>query len=154
MKTSVRRIQGYSLLLFALVCIAAIGSSEGKKEEAVNPNISRNQLLVNGLQLNYAAFSIDSWGVLVMVSGDPEAPSDYEMPFRIYLKRGAEVIDSGDSAPSKDVTKVEVSKVLKLAKIGDQLIIEPADPTLIKARRVITLRKNYTFFLSAKGDGC
>lgn len=100
-------------------------------------NFFGNPLLLNGKPLEYADFSIFSKGILTVVEGDPESPVAKKIPFKIYLRRDGTIITQGKSDINREITEIEISKVLSLARNGDHLIIAPARKSDWKAKRII-----------------
>ena len=150
MRTPIIILLVVASLVFA---ISRIGQNE--------PSIYCNPLLINGKSLNYSAFSLQSSGILNLITGNPDDSSRHKISFKIYLKRNDKILHIGDSSNEKVRQEIEVAEILKLANAGDELIIEPADKQYQKATRVIYLQKydlnlqrNVFGFLNKKGEGC
>ncbi|NBB19884.1 hypothetical protein GVN20_11030 [Runella sp. CRIBMP] len=121
-----------------------------------------NPLVLNGKPLDYQTFWKGSKGLLALVKGNPNSADATRVPFKIYLKHEGQVVNKGLSSDSRELYEVEVAHVLALARFGDELVIEPALKSDIKAKRVIKLAKIDLMYmilgpLLAKqkgGDGC
>jgi hypothetical protein len=118
--------------------------------------------LMNDRPFDYINFSLASRGTLTMAGGNPETAEVENVPFRIYLRRNGKIINTGASDTTCAVKTIDVSSVLSIAKLGDDLIIEPVRKSDASARRCIKLKNAYfypnLFFLlkkqSKKGEGC
>lgn len=121
-----------------------------------------NPLVLNGKPLDYQTFWKGSKGLLALVKGNPNSADATRVPFKIYLKHEGQVVNKGLSSDSRELYEVEVAHVLALARFGDELVIEPALKSDVKAKRVIKLAKIDLMYmilgpLLAKqkgGDGC
>jgi hypothetical protein len=121
-----------------------------------------NPLVLNGKSLDYQTFWKGSKGLLALVKGNPNSADATRVPFKIYLKHEGQVVNKGLSSDSRELYEVEVAHVLALARFGDELVIEPAQKSDVKAKRVIKLAKIDLMYmilgpLLAKqkgGDGC
>ena len=100
-----------------------------------------NPLVLDGKPLDYQTFGKDTKGVLTLVKGNPNLADSPKIPFRIYLKREGKVVNYGLSSDTRELYEVEVAPILRLARFGDELVIEPARTTDAKAKRVIYLIK-------------
>ena len=109
-----------------------------RNEEGKNTSIYANPLLLNGQPLDYSSFSIKSKGVLTVMKGKPTSPEAVKIPFRLYLRRNGVFIYEKKSSNSK-LTQVEVSEVLALSKVGDQIVINPTEKIDFKAKRIINI---------------
>ncbi|WP_394992323.1 M56 family metallopeptidase [Emticicia sp.] len=109
-----------------------------RNEEGKNTSIYANPLLLNGQPLDYSSFSIKSKGVLTVMKGKPTSPEAVKIPFRLYLRRNGIFIYEKKSSNSK-LTQVEVSEVLALSKVGDQIVINPTEKIDFKAKRIINI---------------
>jgi bla regulator protein BlaR1 len=109
-----------------------------RNEEGKNTSIHANPILLNGQPLDYSAFSIKSKGVLTIMKGKPTSPEAVKIPFRLYLRRNGMIVYEKKSSSSK-LTQVEVSEVLALSKVGDQIIINPTEKVDFKAKRIINV---------------
>ncbi len=64
------------------------------------------------------------------------------VPFYAYLMRDGKIVDANAFARHNAVTEIEISAILKTARYGDQMIIDPAGDNAAKNRRVIVVRQN------------
>jgi hypothetical protein len=122
-----------------------------------------NPLLLDNSPLNYDWFSMSSTGVLSLVVGNPETTVATKIPFRIYLKRKGQPINSGASNTNRSVFNMDIALVLAVAKPGDDLIIEPVRKEDWPAGRSILLsdylsKATYNLFpflrMRTGKDGC
>lgn len=121
-----------------------------------------NPLVLNGKPLDYQTFWKGSKGLLALVKGNPNSADSPKVPFKIYLKHEGEVVNKGLSSDTRELYEVEIAHVLALARFGDQLIIEPARESDMKAKRVINLTKIDLMYMilspllakQKNGDGC
>lgn len=109
-----------------------------RNEEGKNTSIYANPLLLNGQPFDYTSFSIKSKGVLTVMKGKPTSPEAVKIPFRLYLRRNGMIVYEKKSSDLK-LTQVEVSEVLALSKLGDELIINPTEKADFKAKRIINI---------------
>ncbi len=142
------------LLLVALLLSAIDGFPKNK--ETI---FYYDPLLLNNRPFNYAGFSIISRGMLTVVAGNLETAQTESIPFRVYLRRNGKIINSGASDITRSLLVVDVASVLAVAKIGDDLVIEPTRKCDAKARRSIKLNPhlfnfNLLSFIGNKKDGC
>lgn len=118
------------------------------------PDICGNPLTVNGQPFNYDTFPVNSWGVLALVEGDPASKHAKPMPFRVYLRRAGTVVRRGASDETREVYSVQLAEVLSAARLGDELVVEPAGPSANpRAKRVIRLTW-FNYLTLKNGDGC
>ncbi len=119
---------------------AVMGNADAefeRNEEGRDTPIYENPLLLNGQPLDYGTFSIKSKGVLTLMKGKPTSTDAVKIPFRIYLRRNGIVIYEKKSATK--LTQIEISEVLALSKVGDQIIINPTEKVDYKAKRIINV---------------
>ena len=108
-------------------------SNEGTYE-----NIHTNPLLLNGRELNYDEFGLQSEGILTVIAGDPGSQESMQIPFTINLRRYGKVLnDPAMPFLNHELNEVEVSSVMRFAKPGDQLIITPTQKKYWKAKRIL-----------------
>lgn len=109
----------------------------GPDKAGATGNFSWNPLALNGKPLDYTQFGGFSKGLLCVVKGKPEIMDPETIPFHIYLRRDGMIINEGKSSSTREVFRIEISEVLKLAKPGDHLIIEPVRKADRQAKRII-----------------
>ena len=103
-------------------------------------NFFCNPLLIDGQPLDYSKFSMQSKGELTIVKGSPVIGLSIQIPFYVYLRRNGVMIKlPGEDVSKSKYEKIEISTILKLAKPGDQLILEPANQKDWLAKRVLKL---------------
>ena len=146
-------------LLLVLLFTLTLAVSEALPANTTD-NFYYNPLLLNGKSMNIEKFSVVAKGVLGMIGGNSESGQREKIPFFIYLKRAGKIVDASTCTHNHPVMAVEISEVLKFAKAGDELIIDPANKTEKAGRRVLTV-KNYQpapqfnwFYGLGKKDKC
>ena len=103
-------------------------------------SFSCNPLMLNEKPLDYNAFSLKSKGELSVVKGAAVTGHPTQIPFHAYLRRsGNIVVIPGGDRPDPGQTKIEISEILKYAKPGDQLVIEPVLKEDGPAKRILKL---------------
>jgi hypothetical protein len=101
-------------------------------------NFYYNPLMLNGMPMDITKLSVVSKGKLQVVQhGDNETMG---VPFNIYLVRDGKIVDAASQACNRGVTEIELSLILKSAKGGDQLYIDPAGKSKAIGRRIITVK--------------
>lgn len=86
------------------------------------------------------ALMIGYKGILTLAECQDYKPSDTKIPFRIYLRRQGEILETALSSTTQEHTQIEVHELLKQAKDGDQLIINPVRKRDFRAKRILTVR--------------
>ena len=71
------------------------------------------------------------------MKGKPTSPEAIKIPFRVYLRRNGMIVYEKKSATK--FTQIEISEVLVLSKVGDQIIINPTEKVDFKAKRIINV---------------
>ncbi len=109
------------------------------KEKSANSDFAWNPLIVNDKPLDYTMFGIYSKGVLAVVKGNLDMPNAEKIPFRVYLRRDGAIVNNPQCNSSQQVFSIKLSEILKGAKLGDHLIIEPVRASDRSAKRIIKL---------------
>ena len=108
--------------------------------------------------INYATFSVANRGIVTIVPGKSETGCVRPIPFRIYLRRNGQVIQHGFSDTTRSVMRIEVAFVLAIAKVGDELVIEPTQTSHAAAKQTIRIKPVFNSdlfsFLRTPKDGC
>ena len=103
-------------------------------------NIHCNPLLLDGHSLDYGAFTINSRGVLALITGEPESAGSAKIPFSIQLRRVGKIIeDQSMDFLHRQLYGIEISTVLAFSRPGDQLIITPVNKVDWKAKRILKI---------------
>ena len=103
-------------------------------------NCYRNPLMLDGKPLDYNVFSLESEGELTLIKGAAITGNTTKVPFYAYLRRdGNKVIIPGKERPDPKQIKIEISEILRHAKPGDQLVIEPIKKEDGPAKRILKL---------------
>lgn len=122
-------------LLFTLVLAVSQALPESKTD-----SFYYNPLLLNGKTMNIETFSVVSKGILSMITQNPKTAPNENIPFLIYLMRTGKVVDGKAYAYNHPVMSVEISKILKSAKVGDHLVIESAPGATKFNRKVLVVK--------------
>ncbi|MEO5975987.1 MAG: hypothetical protein ABIS36_01305 [Chryseolinea sp.] len=103
-----------------------------------NGNFYCNPLMLEGVAFNYSAFTLESKGELAVIKGDPQNGKVVEIPFYLRLRRNGQFVNLawGEGAI---FTKADISILLKVAQIGDELIIEPVNKEDWPAKRIVKI---------------
>lgn len=124
-----------TLALFAILS----GSSKALIQNG-EPGIS-NILMLNGKVTDENTLSWETTGKLSLGTLHTEAGKPGRISFYAYVIRAGKIVDTDAFAHNNAVTEIEMSDILKSAKEGDQIIIDPAGENPAKNRRVIAVRK-------------
>ncbi len=115
---------------------------------------SPGPVLLDGKTLHTSQIWLNSNGKLSLVVRSSESVAAARVPFRVVLKRGSMIISRAVS----ETGEMEISRLLKLAALGDELVVEPLDKNLSNARRVFRVGQYPSFHwipaLRIQGDGC
>jgi hypothetical protein len=142
-------MKSFSLTLLLCLVLNFLGQANGTDS-------ARRILTINNKPLDYNRFSLLSQGMLRVVSSGKNTP---KVPFKIYLKRAGVVVASGASSDTREVYEIEVSRILDIARFGDQLIVESAQKGVDSEKTEIFLQKFLFDLLDlnrllGKKDGC
>lgn len=96
-----------------------------------NPERRANALLLNGQEISTEQLTRVTRGIISM--GTAGAP----VPFLIYTRRSGKIVDAEADAHNHPVTYYEISEILKTAKAGDEIVIDPVGNTNAAGRKVI-----------------
>lgn len=96
-----------------------------------------NPLMINTRPLDYNGFSIESKGELTVIKGDAATGRPERIPFYLYLRRNGMIIER----PKIKYYNTEISDILKESRVGDYLIIEPANAEDWQAKRILKILK-------------
>ena len=103
-------------------------------EDQDEGNFHCNAVQFNGKQMDTAKMVITSKGTLTISEGKDGA----KVPFRVYLRRNGVVVQNCSSTNNSiHVSEVEVSKILKVAAPGDDLIIAPLQKVNGYGKRIL-----------------
>ncbi len=111
-------------------------------DEGTYEDIHSNPLLLNGHLLNYNDFSVNSVGVLKLMTGDPTSSEAKQISFTICLRRNGKILrDPSMEFMNKELNEVEISSVLQFALSDDHLIITPVEKKYWKAKRILRVAR-------------
>lgn len=144
-----KRILTPPILCLLLAFMPAFARHEGASP---TPGFYTHHLTLNGQLFDYANFNLLSFGTLTMLQGDPMSKNAKPVPFRIYLRRAGVVQTDGLTHYDREYLNITVQTILAKAKLGDELIIEPAHKSDGSERRIIPLKM--FSWLRIVGDGC
>lgn len=121
-----QRAAALSILLMAGVGVLVQSGFVFKKTTSSEPKyVSSTTVLLNQRPLIYNSIIPKSRGLMALVTNDPATTEVTQIPFRVYLKRGNIILSRAASNPDQAGQEVEISKMLSIAMVGDQLIVEP-----------------------------
>ena len=139
---------------FAQRAPLGVSMQTGRKQ----PATSCHNPLKDNQPIDEATFSVVSRGIVTIVPNKLETGCAGPIPFRVYLRRNGEVIQQGVSDTTRSVMRIEVASVLALAKMGDDLVIEPTQAGHASAKRTIRVRPVFNAdlfsFLRTPKKGC
>jgi len=103
-------------------------------------NFYCNPLLLNGKPLDYGAFNVESKGELTVIKGAAITGKTTQVPFYVYLRRnGDKVLIFGKTRSDQKQIKIDLSEILRYAKPGDHLVIEPINKEDGPVKRILKL---------------
>ena len=102
-----------------------------------------NPLILDGMAFDYNAFTLESKGELKLIKGDPKSGKVTEIPFYLRIRRNGMPI-AHPCGEGVIFSRIEISAILKAARNGDELIVEPVNKEDWPAKRIIKIG----------GDGC
>lgn len=118
-------------------------------------------LLLNGKTIDTGQLSGVSRGIISLSANTNSSDKGQVIPFYIYLRRGGKIVDAQAYAHNYAVSHYEIAEVLKSARAGDELIIDPANQNDKTARRTIIVNStqvvpqyNWLFGWNGKKDNC
>jgi hypothetical protein len=103
-------------------------------------NFYCNPLMLDGKPLDYNAFNVESEGELTVIKGAAITGKTTQVLFYAYLRRDRnKVLIPGYERSNVSQTKIDISQILKYAKPGDQLVIEPVNKEDGPVKRILKL---------------
>lgn len=120
------------ILLYSLQASVALPNSAGPTED--------NSLLINGRVVTAEQFAHVTHGMLTIAKGNSVSNQRTTVPFLIYLKRGGMIVNADSYPHNFAVSGYEIYDILKFAKAGDELIIDPVKSRHASTRKVITVK--------------
>jgi hypothetical protein len=118
-----------------------------------------NPLLLNGKSMDMTRLSIVSKGKLQVVLKDDDKTK--EVPFKIYLVRDGKIVGANSQSCNHVVREIELSSILKSARAGDHLYVDPAGSGREIGRRIIRVKADpllpriqWFYGLNKGKDGC
>ncbi len=101
-----------------------------------------NPLMLDDVAFAYHDFTLESEGELKVIKEDSKTKKKIEIPFHLYLRRNGTLIAHPCGA-GVIFSKLEISTIMKFARNGEELIIDPVNKGDWPAKRIVRL-----------GDGC
>lgn len=103
-----------------------------------NGNFYCNPLMLEGVAIDYNAFTLESKGELKLIKGAPKSGKVVEIPFHLYLRRNGTLV-AHPCGEGVIFSKVEISTILQAAQDGDELIVEPVNQEDWPAKRIVKI---------------
>jgi len=131
--------------------------------EALPKNSATNgfALLLNGKAAEPENFIHVTNGRLTLIELNSKSGPKTGLPFFAYLKREGKIVDVNAYTHHFSVRSIELTEILKSARVGDDIIIEPACKADISGRKIIYVRYSMLFpvfnwfpFLNKSKGGC
>jgi len=152
MKTKMIHLLMSVMLLFTVLITQALPKNADEK-------VNLSPMLLNGKSVEPAMFSAVRYGRISIVNSGYGLKD--KIPFYIYLKRDGKIIDADSKGHNATVFEFEIAEILKSAKVGDQIIVDPAGQTGQTGRKIITVspqqvgpKFNWYYGLVKNSDGC
>jgi hypothetical protein len=132
------------MILLWLLAACMFSSMKSVPEEEIKNNALDESdfkplFLLNGKSIGYNVFPIKSKGTLELMKDQSESTKGTRIPFRVYLMRENTMVNSRNLEFLSPVYAFEISKLMTLAKSGDQLILEPVHKEDWEAKRILTV---------------
>lgn len=108
-------------------------------EEGKDVYFHCNPLTINGKMWDIESIPASQKGLLSLVECQPDQSTEAAIPFHIYLRRAGEIVESGLSSSTQEHTQIDLTEILKDAKEGDQLIINPVRKRDFRAKRILPI---------------
>ncbi len=133
-----------NLLLIGAMLMSSIGAVAPNFFASPNKtdNNPRTALMLNGKVTDENALASANAGLLNLVTLQDEADEPERIPFYIRLIRVNKALNTSEFAHFNMITEIELSTILKYARDGDKIIIDPAEKNSTTTRKVITVRQN------------
>ena len=148
-----------ALLLASIMMLSLSVSNSFPKDS--HPDFYTNPYLLNGKAVDFAQLSSINIGKLSIVKTNPESNQKMAVPFYAYIRRNGKIIDAESYAHNHAVKEVEISKVIKSSRPGDELVIDPASKNNGVGQRSVILKQKQLvphfqwFFVGDKSkEGC
>lgn len=135
-----------NLLLISAVLMASAGlvSPNPFADVEISEADANPALMLNGKVTNENALASVTTGKLSLEAWQAASGKTEPVPFYAYLIRAGKIVDADAFAHNNAVTEIEMSAILKPAKDGDRMIIDPAVENT-KAKRRVIIVKQYRF---------
>lgn len=144
-------------LLVKIICIFVVLLSFSVSNGLPKNDVKITSLLLNGQKTSSDMFSWVTRGKLSVGVDAGDA-----IPFYIYLKREGKVINAESYAHNHAVREYEMAEILKMAKDGDQIIVDPVGQLNNSGRKIIVVKQKrfipdlymWLGLRNNKNDGC
>lgn len=145
-------------ILMILIYTSTVLISDALPKNSTNSSIS---LRLNGKLTEPKEFIHVTNGRLTLVDHNSKSGPNAELQFFAYLKREGKIVDVNAYAHNFSVRSIELAEILRSAKVGDDIIIEPAQKTNVSERKIIYVTYSMLFpvfnwfpFLNKNKGGC
>jgi hypothetical protein len=125
-----------SLTLIFMITLSVARSLPGNVPESFHTN----PFLLNGKPMDITACFKASQGKVSMVKRNFVGQGGIRVPFFVHVVRGGKAMEM-DYSSRQPVEEIELAVVLKSAKVGDQLIFEPAASNEKMGQRTIMVKE-------------
>jgi bla regulator protein blaR1 len=120
--------------------IRLLSGNEFVPQDVPSRDFYCNPVRLDGRPVDWQSFTVETRGTLTLVHGDPKSEAATPIAFAVSLRREGRLLDPAESPfPNRAVFSIDLGKVLSLARVGDELIIDPVNRGDWKAKRIITL---------------
>lgn len=152
MKNYIQRI------LVIIIITSTVSISDALPNSNADNDIS---LLLDGKVTESGKFIYVTNGRLTLVDLNSKSRPKTEFPFFAYLKRDGKIVDGDSYARNFSVRSIELTEILKTARVGDDIVIEPANKSDISGKKILYLKYSQLFpafnwfsFLTKNKGGC
>jgi len=133
MKSKISNFLFIGLWMFSLPVSEALPKNAEEKEFIADP------VLLNGRPVHLATLSSATSGKVSLVKGSQKSAGKTE--FFVYLKRAGKIVDGASFVHHVAVKEFDLGEVLKSARPGDEIVINPAVPGEKGNQKIIPVTK-------------
>jgi hypothetical protein len=146
---------------FLLVAMLLLTLSVSKSFPHNNDLPAFNALLVNERVITSSEMASTSMGKLSFLSVNPGAKCGEKIAFFAYLRRQGKIVNADWYSHNRAVKEIEISEILKLARVGDELVIDPVTKRNGATQQSIYLKQGnlpvqfqWLFQVNKRNEGC